>query len=285
MDFSFEDDPEALSVARDITSALRSVSDEDFFEAQRYPLWGDTAVVERPETSKKAGKARALFNKLTTKLVSDVDLVDVGEDVAAHEELQRIATISQIGLPILHIGIHEIPCLFAQEITRQILGKDENYLDDLDEKLVGSAKHWLGSQSIHVESREKVSDLFFNGIEPYLAARISGKRWLDSERKTKERGGGGMLKFFKKGIPQDGQWWDVINNTAGLVLYWANEYGVRVPAVNIGGKTNPPKPFKVFLRPGSGYIGGDAKPNREIEWEESVVRVPSMKPVFATNRF
>lgn len=285
MDFSFENDHEALSIARDITSALRSVSEEDLFEPPRYQVWGDTAVVERPETSKKAGKARALFNELATKLVSDIDVVDISEDVAMHEELQRIATISQIRLPIMNLGGRGIPCLFAEQITRQILGKDENYLDDVDAKLVKAAEHYLGPDSIHVEAREKVNELFFDGLEPYLAARISGKRWLDSQGNTKGSGGGGMLKFLKKRTPQEGQWWDVINNTAGLVLYWANEYGVRVPAVNIGGKTNPPKPFKVFLRTGSGFIGGDAKPNREIEWEESVVRVPSMNPVFATNRF
>ncbi len=217
-------------------------------------------------------------------MVKDVDLADVAEDVDAHEELQRIATIGQISLPILYIGSNEVPCLFAKKITREVLGKDENYLEDLEAKLVGAAEHWFGRERVYLEPREKVNDLFFNGLEPYLTARITGRRWFDSGH-GKTGGGGGPFKFFKKRSPQDGQWWDVINTTAGLVLYWANEYGARVPAMNIGGKTNPPKPFKVFLRSGSGYIGADAKPNREIEWEESVVRVPSMNPVFATNRF
>jgi hypothetical protein len=278
-------DPEAVSVARDITSALRSINEEDFFESPAYQPWGDNAVVERPETSKRAGKAQVVFNELAAKLASDVDVVDVAGDVAAYEELQRIATISQIGLPILRIGSRDIPCLLTRQVTRRILGKDENYLDNVDAKMVQAAKHYLGSSSVYVESREKVSDLFFTGLESYLAARIGGKRWLDSNRQMKGSEGGGFLRFFRKPASQDGQWWDVINKTPGLVLYWANEYGVRVPAMNIGGKTKPPDPFRVFLRTGSGYIGGDAKPNHEIEWEESVVRVPSMTPVFATNRF
>jgi hypothetical protein len=289
MSVEFEVDPESLSAARDITSALRYVAEAgDHEPSERYQSWaGDqTMVLDPPETEKKAGKVHAMFTELAQKVARDVDLKDIAKDVSAHEELQRIATVGQISLPVLQIGdcggTIQIPCLFSPEATREVLGENESYLDDLEERTVRLAVKWFGRENIRVESREKVNGLFFDGLESFLATRISGSRWSNSER----RGSGGIWQgLFKKDAGDEGQWWNIVNRHPGLVLYWANQYGVRVPAINIGGRTKPPEPFKVFLRHGNGHIGADANPNNEIAWDESLVCVPSKTPTFATNHF
>lgn len=299
MNFEFEVDPESSGIARDIASALSSLTEDEYSETQPQNFGGgDTAVLGRPETSKQAGRAHALFTTLARDLAGNVPLSDVGVAVADYEELQRFAMFGQLSLPILHIegrsGDENIPCLFSRQTLQDMLLRSNGSYIDVEQHLVRAAERWLGAERVEVTSLARTNSLFFQGLQSYLSLRISGVRWLRSEQAAGRNRRSRRARSWFGGIAgatglvgaHDGQWWKIYAKTPGLSLYWANRFGVKIPAVSVGGQTQPqPKFARVYLKCGDGHIGANFLPYDTIDYDDAILQVPSNNPQYWAQKF
>src|SRR5438552_2067257 len=166
MSVPFEIDPESISAARDITSALRyyTSEEESRMEPEEYQLWGGgtTVVLDRPGMAQKPGKARAIFQEIAGKVAEDVDLKDVAEDVGAYDELQRTAATSHISLPFINIADRyadevRLPCLLEpKEVQRLLAPKKEIDLIGVEKRMRGFLSKFFAHDQIGFAPREDV---------------------------------------------------------------------------------------------------------------------------------
>lgn len=212
-------------------------------------------VFESPPENRErlAATTLARFSQPLAELSSQIPLHDVSEDIQDFGALISFATYTNRPVPALPIGSNgtRLPIIFSTKESSQNRPFTHTGVEEI--------------------SIDEARSTFFQGLSSFIAARIAGVR--------AGRGSGGGPGMAK-------QRWEVSTQNPGLSIFLAGTHAVREPAVYVHGLTVKDSLLPVFLPMGTLYLGGDSKPNGEIEWDDGkMVTVPSDTPIYYAKKF